>query len=155
MRGLIRFAATLGPVGSFPIAPATAGSAVAAAIGWFLPVPSLWITLPLLAAGTAVAIWLCGEAEEDLGHDAHPIVADEVIGQSIALLGAPHSLVAFAASFLIFRVFDVLKPFGAREAQELPGGYGIVADDVIAGLASFVVLQLGLWGLAWMGIVLP
>ena len=155
MTGLIRFAATLGPVGSVPIAPATAASLVAAAIGWFLPVPSLAIALILIALGAAIAVWLCGEAEKELGHDAHPIVADEVIGQSLALLGAPHSLVAFGAAFVLFRIFDVLKPFGAHQAQALPGGVGIVADDVIAGLVSCGVLHLGLWGLARVGIVLP
>jgi phosphatidylglycerophosphatase A len=145
VRSLVRVLATLGFVGYFPIAPATAGSAVTALIGWFLPVPSLVFALALILAGAAVAIWICGEAEKELGHDAHPIVADEVVGQSIALLGAPHHPVAFAASFVLFRIFDVWKPLGAREIQRLPGGYGIVADDVIAGLTSCLVLHLS-WG---------
>lgn len=155
MRSLVRFLATLGPVGYFPIAPATAGSFVAAAVGWFLPVPSWPVVAAVLVTGTLLAVWLCGEAEKDLGHDAHPIVADEVIGQSLALLGAPHSLAAFAAAFVLFRVFDVWKPLGAREAQALPGGLGIVADDVIAGLTSCLVLHLGLWGLVRVGVALP
>jgi phosphatidylglycerophosphatase A len=146
VKSLIRFAATLGPVGYAPIAPATVGSAVTALIGWFLPVPSLLVAIGCLVIGTAIAIWLCGEAEKDLGHDAHPIVADEVIGQSIALLFCPRTLLAFGASFLLFRIFDIWKPLGAREAQALPGGIGVVTDDVIAGFTTLAVLQLGLWG---------
>jgi len=143
MKGLLRFFATLGPAGYAPIAPATAGSAVVAAIGWFLPVPPIGVTLALIAVGTVIAVWLAGEAEKELGHDAKPIVCDEAVGQSLALLYVPHSLAAFAASFVLFRIFDVWKPLGAREAQALPGGQGIVADDVIAGLTACVVFHLG------------
>jgi phosphatidylglycerophosphatase A len=151
VRGVIRFAATLGPVGYAPIAPATVGSLVTAAIGWFVPAPALPVVVAAILVGTAFAVWLCGEAEKDLGHDAHPIVADEVIGQSLALLGAPHSLIAFGAAFVLFRVFDVWKPLGAQQAQRLSGGLGVVADDVIAGLTSCAVLHLVLWALARAG----
>jgi len=142
MRAIARFVATLGPCGLFPIAPATFGSAVVALIGWFLPVPPLPVTFVLLAIGTAIAVWVCGEAEHVLGHDAKPIVADEAIGQSIALLFMPHTITAFVAAFFVFRVLDVWKPFGAREAQNLPGGWGIVADDAIAGTVSLIALQI-------------
>jgi phosphatidylglycerophosphatase A len=141
LKAVTRFLATLGPVGSAPIAPATAGSAVVTAIGWFLPVPRLPVTLALLALGTALAIWICGEAEKQLGHDAKPIVADEVVGQSLALLWVPHAWPAFVTAFLLFRVFDVWKPLGAREAQRLPGGFGVVADDFIAGITSCAVFH--------------
>jgi phosphatidylglycerophosphatase A len=146
VKGLIRFVATLGPAGYAPVAPATAGSAVVALIGWFLPVPSLAVTMVLLIAGTAVAVWIAGEAEKELGHDAHPIVIDEVIGQTISLLLVPHTVIAFLAAFVLFRVFDVWKPLGAREIQQLPGGLGVVADDVIAGLTACGVFHLGAWG---------
>lgn len=132
----------LGPAGLSPIAPATAGSALITAIAWFMPVPSLPIFCGLLVLGTAIAVWVAGEAEKDLGHDAGPIVIDEAIGQSIALLFVPHRPLAFVAAFLLFRVFDIWKPLGARQAQALPGGYGIVADDVIAGLTTMVVMHL-------------
>jgi phosphatidylglycerophosphatase A len=152
VRGLIRFAATLGPIGHAPIAPATVASFVVVVIGWFLPVWPLPFALCALGVGVAIAVPICGEAEKVLGHDAHPIVADEVIGQSLALLGAPHSLIAFGAAFVLFRVFDVWKPLGAQQAQQLPGGLGVVADDVIAGLTSCVALHLLLWGLARAGV---
>ncbi|MEK7330184.1 MAG: phosphatidylglycerophosphatase A [Candidatus Eisenbacteria bacterium] len=151
MRSLLRFLATFGPVGSAPVAPATAGSAVAALIGWFLPVPPLALALVLIAVGTALAVWIAGEAEKDLGHDARPIVVDEAVGQSLALLFVPHTVPAFAAAFVLFRIFDVWKPLGAREIQRLPGGLGVVADDVIAGLTACGAFHAGAWAGRAMG----
>ena len=135
----------LGPAGLSPIAPATAGSALVAAVGWFLPVPAPPVFVALLVVGTAIAVWVAGEAEKDLGHDAGPIVIDEAIGQTLALVLAPHRPLVFVAAFFLFRLFDIWKPLGAREAQALPGGFGVVADDVIAGITSLVALQAFLW----------
>jgi phosphatidylglycerophosphatase A len=148
VKTLVRFFATLGFVGFSPIVPATGGSFLIAVIGWFLPVPAWPVTVALFLVGTAIAIWLCNEAEKELGHDAHPIVADEAIGQSLALIAVPHDWRLFAAAFVLFRIFDVWKPLGAKEAQRLPGGIGIVVDDVIAGLTACGVLHLGLFLLA-------
>jgi len=152
MRALARFIATLGPVGSSPIAPASAASAVVALVGYFLPVPALPVALLLLLAGTAIAVWAAAAAEATLGHDAKPIVIDEVIGQSLALLLVPRTPVAFVAAFVLFRVFDVWKPLGADQAQRLPGGWGVVADDVVAGLAACGTFHLGLWVLGGLGL---
>jgi phosphatidylglycerophosphatase A len=152
---LARFLATLGPIGSLPGPKATWASAVVVGIGWFLPVPPLWLALVLLMLGTSIAVWASGEAEKEMGHDAHGIVADEVIGQSIALLLVPHSWLAFAAAFVLFRIFDVIKPFGAHRAQSLPGGQGIVADDFLAGIYSVVTLHGLLWVAARTGFTLP
>ncbi len=135
--------ATLGPVGSAPLAPATAASAGVVRVGWFLPVPPLWLALLLIAAGAAVSVWSAGEAEKVLGHDARPIVVDEVVGQSLALFLVPHSRAAFLAAFLLFRLFDIWKPLGARESQALPGGWGITADDAIAGLTACAAFHAG------------
>jgi len=153
VRALARFIATLGPVGSTPIAPATAGSAVVALVGYFVPVPALWVALLLILACAALAVWSAGEAELTLGHDAKPIVIDEVVGQSLALLLVPHSPLAFFISFVLFRVFDVLKPLGAREIQRLPGGWGVLADDVVAGLTACGAFHLGLWALQRFGVL--
>jgi phosphatidylglycerophosphatase A len=152
LRALARFIATLGPVGSTPIAPATAGSAVVALAGYFIPVPALWVALLLILACTALAVWSAGEAELSLGHDAKPIVIDEVVGQSLALLFVPHHPLAFLAAFVLFRGFDVWKPLGAREIQRLPGGWGVVADDVVAGLTACGVFHLGSWALQHFGV---
>jgi phosphatidylglycerophosphatase A len=148
---LLRLLATFGPVGYAPVAPATAGSAVVTLIGWFLPVPPLAMTLVLIAVGTALAVWIAGEAEKELGHDAKPIVVDEAVGQSLALVLVPHTVPGFTAAFVLFRIFDVWKPLGAREIQRLPGGLGVVGDDVIAGLTACGVYHVGWWAARAMG----
>src|SRR5262249_59262474 len=98
-----------------------------------------------MVVGAVLAIGIAGEAEKELGHDAHPIVIDEVIGQSLALLFVPHQPATFALAFVLFRVFDVWKPLGAREIQRLPGGLGVVADDVVAGLTACGAFHLWVW----------
>src|SRR5262245_7450969 len=144
MTGVARALATLGPVGYLPLAPATWASAVVALVGWFLPAPSLPIAIVAIAVGALAAVALCGEAEQSLGHDARPIVPDELIVRSIALIGVLHAWPAFVAAFALFRLFDIWKPLGVRRAQELPGGWGVVMDDLMAGVLSCAVLQLGL-----------
>ena len=151
MRNFATKLAMLWPVAVLPGPRATYGSAVVAAIGFFLPVPPLWLFFALLVVGTAIAIWAAGEAEHTLGHDANPIIIDEAIGQSLALLFVPHSWIAFGVSFVLFRIFDVWKPLGAREAQALPGGWGVVADDVIAGIVACLALHALRFGLMRMG----
>jgi phosphatidylglycerophosphatase A len=151
VRGVWRFLATLGPVGYAPIAPATAASAVVTLAAWFIPALPLAETLALLAVGTVIAGWIAGEAEKDLGRDAKPIVVDEVVGQCLALLFVPHTVVAFIAAFLLFRVFDVWKPLGANDVQNWSGGAGVVADDVIAGLTACAAFHIGSWGLRSLG----
>ena len=155
MKAVTRALATLGPVGYLPVAPATWASAVVVLIGWFVPAPPLPVALAAIVAAALVAVWLCGEAEKSLGHDAHPIVLDELIGQSIALLGAPHAWPAFVAAFALFRLFDIWKPLGARQAQELQGGWGVVLDDVVAGVVSCAVLHLGMWAWGALGMAGP
>ena len=147
MTGVVRAFATLGPIGHLPVAPATWASAVVVLAAWFLPALPVPLALVAIGLATLAAVALCGEAEKSLGHDAHPIVLDELIGQSIALIGVPHALPAFVAAFALFRLFDIWKPLGVRQAQELPGGWGVVLDDVMAGAVSCAVLHLGLW--AW------
>ena len=98
---------------------------------------------------TALEVLVCGEAEKKLGHDAHPIVADEVAGMMITMCGVPafgpghpsHAL-ALAAGFVLFRIFDIWKPPPVNQAQALPGGIGVVTDDVLAGIYANLVLQL-------------
>ena len=142
MNTLARHLATLGPIGFAPIAPATAGSAVVALIAWFVPVASMPVIIAAFVVGTLIAVWAAGIAEQTLGHDAGPIVIDEVIGQALALLFVPKLIVAYVAAFLLFRLFDIWKPLGARQIQQLPGGWGVVADDVMAGFMACGAFQL-------------
>ena len=138
-----RLVATFFGAGFFPVAPATFASAIVAGIllWWGAhPVAEAWIIVGLLP----IAIPVSTIAERSLGHDAHPIVIDEVVGQMIALWHVPHTWPWVLAGFLLFRIFDIWKPLGAREAQRLPGGWGIVIDDVMAGLYALVLLQVAM-----------
>ena len=141
MRRLATLLATLGPVGYFPVAPATLGSALVTVALWFLPVPRSSEALAMVAVAALIAVFAAGQAEKELGHDAGPIVIDELVGQWITLLFAPHRLGVFVAAFVLFRIFDIWKPLGAHQAQALPGGWGVVADDAIAGATSLLALQ--------------
>jgi phosphatidylglycerophosphatase A len=151
---LARLIATFFGAGYFPIAPATFASALVAGLLFLLGpgpdplargriVPEALVILLLVP----VAVWSAHRAERTLGHDASPIVIDEVVGQAIALWHAPRSWPWVLGGFLLFRLFDIWKPLGANRAQDLPGGFGIVADDVLAGIYAALVLQAFLlWG---------
>jgi phosphatidylglycerophosphatase A len=150
---LARLIATFLGAGRFPVAPATFASFLVCGIllafgpgpeppGRGRLVPELVVIVVLLP----IAVWAAHRAEKSLGHDASPIVIDEVVGQLITLWNAPRSWPWVLAGFLLFRAFDVLKPLGADRLQDLPGGFGIVADDVLAGVYAALVLQaLVLW----------
>jgi phosphatidylglycerophosphatase A len=94
-----------------------------------------------------VGFWAASEAEVVLGHDPKAVVIDEWVGMLIALAGVPARFLPYLWAFLLFRFFDVIKPFPARQLERLPRGYGVVMDDVCAGLyalASYHLLHM-LW----------
>ena len=153
-RKLATVLAMLWPVAMLPGPRATYGSFVVALVGFFLPVPALPVFAALLLVGFVISVWAAGEAEHVLGHDANPIIIDEAVGQSLALVFVAHTPLAFFVSFFLFRVFDVLKPFGAREIQRLPGGWGVVMDDVIAGIVACLAYHAARLALAHFGYTL-
>lgn len=112
-------------------------------VATYLLLPLSWARSPwALVGGTLVSVVISGRAEVAMGrHDDSRIVIDEWIGAWIAAVAAPHALGwPLAASFVLFRVFDVLKgPFGPL--QRLPGGWGVTMDDVGAGLAAAAVVH--------------
>ena len=138
-RTAIAFATGLG-CGFFPIAPATLASALVTAVVWWTWPVSFAAETILIAALLPFAVWTSGVAETHLGHDAHPIVIDEVVGQLIALWMLPREVGWMASAFFLFRLFDVWKPLGVYDMQRLQGGFGVVTDDVLAGLYARLVL---------------
>ena len=158
MDRLARVIATFFGSGFFPIAPATFASAIVAGILYLLGSGNGSVSgfagrgHPLyegliIVALFPISVWSAHIAERSLGHDASPIVIDEVLGQMITLWFVPRSWPWVLGGFLLFRLFDIWKPLWANDAQKLPGGFGIVADDVLAGIYGAVVLQAILW---WM-----
>ena len=95
-----------------------------------------------LVAVTAVGIWAASRVERVLGaKDPGLIVIDEVAGMLLAVLLLPRTISVLITAFLLFRLFDVWKPFPARESQVLRGGLGVMLDDLIAGLYALVLVM--------------
>ncbi len=152
MRKLVLFAATGAGSGYSPVAPGTAGSAVGLAI-WAvsreLPVPAY---LSLIAGFTAGGMWAAHHAEAIFGvRDDGRITIDEVAGMLVSLALLPtvaSALLVGATGFLLFRLFDIAKPPPARRAEALPGGLGVMADDLVAALYANACGQV-LWRVLW------
>jgi len=142
MNRLILCFATFLYTGFFPFASATFATAVFLAIYWFVPGGD-WIASWTIFIPTAILSVPASTAmEKTRDKDPHCVVIDEVVGMQIALVGAAPTLAGVAVAFVLFRVFDVWKPFPIDRLQALPGGWGIVADDAVAGAYTRVVLML-------------
>ncbi len=149
-------AATLGSLGNFK-APGTWGSAAGVLfyVVLFYPVSPL-IGALLIVASCYFAIGICGEAEKRLKKvDPGEVIIDEVVAMPICFIGLQsfiadgHGAVVLVGGFVLFRVFDILKPFGIKSLQRYYGGFGVVVDDVAAGLATCVILNVALR--TWLG----
>ena len=126
--------------GYSPIAPGTAGSAVALLILWLVPFSQIGLIVVLLAV-TFFGTWAATVVEAAVGDkDPGVIVIDEVAGMTLSVLVLPRTLPVLLAGFVLFRIFDVLKPFPANRLQALSGGVGVMIDDLIAGLYALLVL---------------
>ena len=130
--------------GRIPRAPGTFGSLLGIPAAWGLAQIGAGATVAIVVAVIACAVWVAGEAERLLGRkDAACIVIDEFAGILTSLAGMPATLFNLGAGFVAFRAFDILKPFPARYLDaRVPGGWGIVLDDVVAGIYSNLLLRL-------------
>lgn len=132
--------------GFSPIGPGTAGALVATAIwivlSYFIPFHLLLVlTGVLIAVFTLLGIWSSNVLEPIWGKDPSRIVVDEMVGVWIALLAAPENNLWYVlGAFVLFRLFDIFKPLGIRKMENLKGGLGVMMDDILAGIYSFVVL---------------
>ena len=137
------FLATAGYSGYFPIAPGTVGSAVGLLVYllvWWTasPVVETALILGLFAAG----VWAGTVAERYFGGiDPGPVVLDEVVGMLITLAFIPVGVSGAIAGFVLFRVFDVIKPFPAGRLEKLHGGFGVMADDAMAAIYANLSLR--------------
>ena len=136
--------ATVFGVGYAPIAPGTFGSAAGLLVWWLLPAS------PLVQGGAILAIFVAGSwggsvAERHFGRsDPGQVVIDEVMGMLITLFLNPVGWGGAHAAFLLFRVFDVIKPYPANRLEQLHGGVGVMADDGMAAIYANLVLRIGL-----------
>ncbi|MFN1835987.1 phosphatidylglycerophosphatase A [Balneola sp. MJW-20] len=134
--------------GYIPAAPGTAGSLLALIPLWFILETGLWY-LPVLFAllWSVITLWVSPALCELWGDDPPRIVSDEWAGMAIVYITFPaesepgESLLFFIAGFLLFRIFDILKPFGIKKLQDRPSGWGILLDDILAGFYGLMCLK--------------
>jgi phosphatidylglycerophosphatase A len=138
VRRISRILATFFGVGFFPVAPGTLASAVTVIVYKLVLHELAWPVYFLLLAGLCSAgIGAATVYAAEVGRpDPGRIVIDEVCGQLLALALFPDGWVALAISFALFRFFDIIKPWPIRRLEKFPGGWGIMADDIGAGLAA-------------------
>jgi phosphatidylglycerophosphatase A len=132
------------------------GGSVAAAVCcvvWYFSLSGGYSNTVLLAvtlAVVAVGIWCSTEVEPEWGIDSNRVVIDEIAGMGITLLFLPVKIPLIITGFILFRFFDIVKPLFIRRLEALPGGWGVMLDDVLAGIYANIILQViyhaGLFG---------
>ena len=140
--------------GFSPVAPGTAGALLAFGVWYalsFLVSASvlLWLTVVLTLVFTVAGVWAANRLEQAWGEDPSRVVVDEMVGCWITLLAAPAGHLWYGlAAFGLFRLFDIWKPLGIRRMENLPGGIGVMMDDVLSGVYGFIVLIVARWLIA-------
>lgn len=141
---LAKIVASFFYIGFIPVIPGTFGSLASFILYFPLFYAGYWqVYLVAIILIVGAGIWAAGRvARESRIIDPSFIVIDEVAGQLITLFLIPFSWVHLLAGFFLFRIMDIIKPFPGRQAEDLPGGYGIITDDVLAGIYANVLLRL-------------
>jgi phosphatidylglycerophosphatase A len=120
-------------------------AALACCICWYLLQPNGYQYIPALSITmvlTLVGVWSSGKVENIWGPDPQRVVIDEIAGMCISLLFLPVSVKYVLTGLILFRFFDIVKPLGIKKMENLPGGWGIMFDDVLAGVYSNLILQM-------------
>lgn len=136
--------------GLAPWAPGTFGTLAAIPLYWLISDLSAGIYLSVLVVGFALGVFWCERSSRALGVHDHPgIVWDEIVGYWITMFLAPAGPGWIALGFVLFRLFDIAKPWPVSLADKnVGGGLGIMVDDVLAGLYAFLVMQVCVWSWA-------
>ncbi len=143
----VMFIATGSFIGNLSVAPGTFGSVLGLPFCFILAKIELTVALVFTITFIFFAIMIAQKAEKILVEkDPGRIVIDEIAGLMVALIGLPFNIISVTAGFIIFRAFDIFKPYPIRYLEErLPGGVAIVMDDVAAGIYSNIVLRIGIF----------
>lgn len=125
-----------------PGAPGTAGTLAALPAVLLVHVAGPWAGLLIVLSFVGMAVWAAGTAERVLGRtDPGEVVSDEVAGFMVTMYLLPFSWPSLVAGFALFRLLDILKPFPIRRLERIPGGGGVILDDVAAGILANLVLR--------------
>ncbi len=134
---------TAGGAGYAPIAPGTFGSAVGVIVYWFTRHQPFALQFGIVVGVTLVGTWAASIVARHYGReDPGQVVVDEVAGQLVTYLGTGANGAGAVVGFLAFRLFDIIKPWPANRLERLPGGVGIMADDLMAGVYGNLLLQI-------------
>ena len=133
--------------GAIPWAPGTMGTLVAIPLYLLFAWVSLPIYLLIILLTFVAGIWLCEIAARDTGVHDHPgIVWDEIVGYFITMIGVPHTLNWIVLGFVLFRLFDIWKPWPIGWVdRHLQGGMGVMCDDVLAACYAWIILHIMFW----------
>ena len=142
----VLFLATGGLIGYSPVAPGTFGSLAALPLCLLIASMDIGIGALVLLALVLVSTWIAHAAEKIFGQtDPKQVVIDEICGMAIALFALPFVPVFVVGGFALFRVFDILKPLPISGVdKQVSGGWGIMLDDVLAGIFANILLRVGL-----------
>ncbi|MCL0040941.1 phosphatidylglycerophosphatase A [Thermodesulfovibrionales bacterium] len=142
-QSLSKIIATVFFVGYIPFAPGTFGSLVAAIFIWTFR-PDVLETVIILIAGFTIGVLVSNTTEKEFGQkDSKQIVIDEFVGYCVAIAFLPITIEYVIATFFLFRFFDILKPPPIRNIERMfSGGFGIMIDDVAAGVLTNIILQI-------------
>ena len=128
--------------GYIPVASGTFGSLVAIFIYWIPGFEQLHIMLPAIVILFIYGVYVSSKFEKIYGKDASQCTVDEIVGTWISLIAIPKSILLTLTTFFIWRALDIIKPFPARSSEKLPGGWGIMIDDVISAFYSLIIVHL-------------
>jgi phosphatidylglycerophosphatase A len=147
MTQLALWLATVLGIGRIPFAPGTFGSIPGVLLAlWLHHVGLWWLELAVIIVTFVIGTWAASEGERHFQlTDPGPVVIDEVLGMLVTLAFIPVNAAGAFVGFVLFRIFDIIKPFPARNFERLPGGLGIMADDFAAGVWGQIVMRLLVW----------
>ncbi len=128
--------------GYVPFASGTAGSLVALLIYLVPGFENPTIMLGFISAGTLIGILLGSKFEQKYGKDPAEFTLDEFVGTWLSLILLPKTLLIVLIDFILWRVLDILKPFPARQLEKLPGGWGIMLDDIVSALYTLLLMNI-------------
>ena len=131
-------------LGLSPVAPGTVGTLLGIAIAWFTLDLGLNVQIGIALALCVSGVWICDNSSRRIGqHDPGGIVWDEIAAMYVVLLFAPATITAWILAFVLFRVFDIVKPWPIRDLDHsIGGGLGIMLDDLVAALYAVILLAL-------------
>ncbi|MGD8292220.1 MAG: phosphatidylglycerophosphatase A [Desulfobacterales bacterium] len=137
------FLATGFYIGKIPFAPGSFGSLIGLPLAWVLAGIPLGLAILCMLLFTIFSVCVADAAEKILKqNDPGCIVIDEIVGMMVSLTGLPHTPITIALGFIVFRILDIIKPFPIRHLDKrIPGGLGVVADDVAAGIITNLLLR--------------